>query len=294
MGRPKSVFLQPIACRGCGNKFQPKRRESKVCSKTCLSLALASDKRKYNPEQENQAIKLREHGTINPEISRITGMPIHALKDLFKAKGIRLTPQQKESALGRRWRGHEPVVNGEKRCAGCKSWLPISNFAMDNRRISGLFPYCRLCSHVRYVEVAEIIKARQKVYRQENSERCKEEDRQRYLANPERVRQRVKAWSKSHPEQRREISKKFNKRNPHLRRARAAKRRAILRQAMPPWLTLEHMAQIKEIYRTCPSGHHVDHIVPLNGENVNGLHVPWNLRHLSEHENLVKGNKLEE
>lgn len=70
--------------------------------------------------------------------------------------------------------------------------------------------------------------------------------------------------------------------------ARNAKRRAQRIQATPAWANEE---KIKEIYRTCPKGCHVDHIYPLISDWVCGLHVESNLQHLSAEDNLRKGNK---
>lgn len=57
----------------------------------------------------------------------------------------------------------------------------------------------------------------------------------------------------------------------------------------PSWADTE---KIKEVYDNCPSGHHVDHIVPLNGQLVSGLHVHYNLQYLTPSENTSKNNKF--
>jgi hypothetical protein len=70
-----------------------------------------------------------------------------------------------------------------------------------------------------------------------------------------------------------------------------AKRRAQKLKATPPWLTVAQLLEIEEFYRNRPAGFHVDHIVPLQGENVRGLHVPWNLQYLPALENIKKSNR---
>lgn len=60
----------------------------------------------------------------------------------------------------------------------------------------------------------------------------------------------------------------------------------------PPWLTKEHFVEMQKIYKSRPEGFHVDHIVPLQEENVSGLHVPWNLQILSSSKNSSKKNRF--
>jgi len=49
--------------------------------------------------------------------------------------------------------------------------------------------------------------------------------------------------------------------------------------------------KIKEFYKNCPKGMEIDHIIPLQGKKVSGLHVRWNLQYLDSHENYVKHSK---
>jgi len=67
-------------------------------------------------------------------------------------------------------------------------------------------------------------------------------------------------------------------------------RKFHIRRATPKWTDL---SAIKNIYDNCPPGMHVDHIVPLRGKNVSGLHVPWNLQYLSAADNQRKNNKMQ-
>lgn len=57
-------------------------------------------------------------------------------------------------------------------------------------------------------------------------------------------------------------------------------------------ISLYYALDILEFYNNRPEGMEVDHIVPLNGENVSGLHVPWNFQYLTPEENRNKSNKL--
>jgi len=67
------------------------------------------------------------------------------------------------------------------------------------------------------------------------------------------------------------------------------KRRAAKLNATPGWVDV---ALLKTVYINCPRGMTVDHIIPLQGKTVCGLHVPWNLQYLTASENSRKSNKL--
>ena len=67
----------------------------------------------------------------------------------------------------------------------------------------------------------------------------------------------------------------------------------------PKWLSKSDRIKIIQIYKerirlTKLTGIelHVDHVIPLNGKTVSGLHVPWNLQILTAFDNISKSNKL--
>ena len=117
------------------------------------------------------------------------------------------------------------------------------------------------------------------------------------------------AWIKNNPERRLEIVKKSRSKpenawksyfNEYKKRSGdTAKRRAQKDMRTPSWLSEEDFWLIKEIYDFCALRNkitkitwHVDHIFPLRGKTVSGLHVPQNLQIITKQANLLKGSKL--
>lgn len=119
-----------------------------------------------------------------------------------------------------------------------------------------------------------------------------------YWSNREKYIERAKSQSK---EKLREYKKRWKENNIGRVNADTAFRKKRIKNATPKWLTEEQHAQIVAVYEesarlTQETGvsHHVDHIVPVRGKLVSGLHVPWNLQILTADENYIKNNKFDE
>lgn len=97
-----------------------------------------------------------------------------------------------------------------------------------------------------------------------------------------------------------EIQQKWDKNNRGSRNAKNARYVAAKDQRTPKWLTEFDQLHIKCLYqvaamRTRESGEpwHVDHVIPLRGKNVSGLHVPLNMRVIRGEDNVRKKNTYE-
>jgi hypothetical protein len=128
------------------------------------------------------------------------------------------------------------------------------------------------------------------------SEAAKEAGRRYY----ERNRDIVKARANARPAEEKQAWKKIHKqRNPDYYNVLTSLRKRRHRNATPKWLTYKQKNEIKQLYqiavtmtKTTGERYVVDHIVPLISDEVCGLHVPWNLRVITQEENLKKSNKL--
>jgi len=117
-----------------------------------------------------------------------------------------------------------------------------------------------------------------------------------YQANRETVIERAKTRP---AEKLREYRNAWKENNIVQVRADTKARRRKHREATPPWLTRKQKTEIRQLYqiaitmtKTTGEQYVVDHIVPLRSPDVCGLHVPWNLRVITQEENLKKSNKL--
>ena len=154
-----------------------------------------------------------------------------------------------------------------------------------------------VCVECLKVEWAESNIKRAEYFKQYNRrEEVKDKKNEWYEANKEQVMDAAK----TRPiEVKREYQKAWKERNTTWVRADTKARRRKHREATPSWLTKKEKAEIRQLYqiaitmsKTTGEQYVVDHIIPLRGEDVCGLHVPWNLRVITQEENLKKSNKI--
>lgn len=164
-------------------------------------------------------------------------------------------------------------MNVLKKCSKCRELKNIIEYDKKPDSADGLQLKCKKCrsleNKIRYLENSQKIKEKTQEYRNKN-------------------KQRIKQYFKT-----------FRLLNRDKRNFYHKKRHANKLKALPPWISKQQLAEIANIYKKAKQleketgiKHHVDHIIPLQGKEVCGLHTPWNLQILTAEENIKKGNKI--
>lgn len=184
-----------------------------------------------------------------------------------------------------------------KYCRYCAADLPTSHFSTRRASPDGLAFKCRTCDKAyRLSRGAEVYKKLRRDNYLSNREHEKAKALEYYVDNRAEQLKRHAAYMRETEGQQRE----YRRKNSKMYVARVALRRAALSQRTPFWLTERDYAVMREMYLTCEKLEHltgikfqVDHVIPLRGKMVSGLHVPSNLQLLTAFQNLSKGNKYE-
>ena len=105
-------------------------------------------------------------------------------------------------------------------------------------------------------------------------------------------------WATRNPEKVAQYQLTNTRKDPAKRNLLTANYRSAKDKRKPNWLNAGQLFEIQSIYEYCSAlrfvglDYHVDHIVPLRGKTVSGLHVPWNLQVIPGIENTRKGNSF--
>ena len=135
-----------------------------------------------------------------------------------------------------------------------------------------------------------------KEWYERNKELTKERARAWAIANPEKSTNSKTKWREENIETHNAINREWFANNKDKRASYEGKRRSAQLQRTPVWDKNAHLIVAKYqlanmLTRETGKPHHVDHIIPLQGKNVSGLHVFSNLRVIPGEENVKKSNK---
>lgn len=186
-------------------------------------------------------------------------------------------------------------MEGLKNCRFCKVDKVLGLFSKSSSKKDGLQSICKECA-----------KLKTRKWRKDNPDKFREycisspkkaaTEARYYRANSIRILEYQKEYMDLNREGQRSRCIQYNKENPDVLNAINAKRRSAKLNATIIDSDLDNIKEVyfeaKRLEKLDGIKRHVDHIVPLQGKNVCGLHVSWNLQILTAEENMSKGNKV--
>lgn len=141
---------------------------------------------------------------------------------------------------------------------------------------------------------------RVKAWRAANPDKVRAQNKRYAERYPDKLVAKTLRWKANNPERAVEVSRKTRLKNAGRVQANKAKYRAAKTNRTPHWLTEIDLFEMQciYIYRTALQSiglkYEVDHIIPLQGKTVSGLHIPENLRVIPTELNRIKNNKYAE
>lgn len=169
-------------------------------------------------------------------------------------------------------------------CKNCQVDQPMNRYTVAK----GYHLYtCKSCMQVRNKAWAQANKENMRGYCHAYKQR-----------NKEIIADRSKLYVQQNPETRKASTKAYRDKHKAEGAEYVRRRQAKLSQRTPSWLSQDDVWMMREAYKLAKIrsdmfgfSWHVDHIFPLHGRNVSGLHVPTNLQVISAKENLQKSNR---
>jgi hypothetical protein len=155
-----------------------------------------------------------------------------------------------------------------KKCTKCQEEKNISLFNKNKNTKDGLNYWCTPCKLQ---------------YQKENRTK-------------EKANRNAKAWRQNNPDKVKETLKKYREsaRGKVIRCSLQNQRKLLQKQRVPAWSNKEEITmwyEVAEVLSRSGVKFHVDHVVPLQGKNVCGLHVSENMQVLPAHLNISKNNQ---
>ena len=181
----------------------------------------------------------------------------------------------------------------EKYCPLCNKTLSFEFFTKATSEKHGLAPYCKPCNSFKnkaqYLKNKELRMAKTQEIRNADKEKARSISRNSYQKNKEKISER----NKLRKEKIYAAGKAYRERNIEKMREKYALRRSIKQKCFH----LADRSKILDFYKKAEflskkTGipHEVDHIIPLKGEKVCGLHWEGNLQVITRSENRSKSN----
>lgn len=201
-----------------------------------------------------------------------------------------------------------------RKCCKCKKFFAKSFFQRDKQVPDGLSRRCKTCekekrkrTHIKrrekdseygkeyYQMQKKEISLRIEIYRLSDPDRERERGKRWRTKNKEKIAEYLLNYAKINKQKIIDYHKKWYQKNIERFFAASAKRRAQKLRATPKWANDFFINEIYQLARLREKitgiRWHVDHIVPLQGKNVCGLHVENNLSVIPAILNMKKGNR---